>query len=56
MYSLFPSRRYACRELVYLRLIQGRTDPDGYVDGESFLHILGRVLRHTGADADGVQD
>jgi hypothetical protein len=43
-YSLFPLPRYACRELVYLRIIQGRTDPGGLLDGRTFLQILGRAL------------
>jgi hypothetical protein len=47
-YSFFPGPRYACRELVYRRLIQGRTDPDGHLDGRTLLQILGRVLAYTG--------
>jgi hypothetical protein len=47
-YSRFPLPRYACRELVYLRIIQGRTDPGGRLDGRTFLQILGRVLTFTG--------
>jgi hypothetical protein len=49
-YSLFPVPRYACRELVYARIIQGRDDPGGRLDGRTFLHILGRVLTYTGED------
>jgi hypothetical protein len=49
-YSLFPNSRYACRELVYLRIIQGRTDPGGRLDGRTFLQILGRVLTSTGEE------
>jgi hypothetical protein len=49
-YSLFPSPRYACRELVHLHIIQGRTDPGGRLDGRTFLQILGRVLTYTGED------
>jgi outer membrane protein OmpA-like peptidoglycan-associated protein len=50
LYSLFPNPRYACRELVYLRIVQGRTDPGGRLDGREFLQILGRVLTHTGEE------
>jgi hypothetical protein len=50
-YSLFPVSRYACRELVYMRVIQGRTDPGGRLDGRAFLQILGRVLTYTEEDA-----
>jgi hypothetical protein len=48
LYTLFSNPRYACRELVYLKIIQGRTDPGGTVDGRTFLQILGRTLTHTG--------
>jgi hypothetical protein len=43
-YSLFPGPRYAYRELVHRRLIQGRNDPALTVSGERLLRILGRVL------------
>jgi hypothetical protein len=49
-YSLFSLPRYACRELVYARIIQGRSDPGGRLDGSTFLQILGRVLTYTGED------
>jgi hypothetical protein len=52
LYSLFPNPRYACRELVHLRIIQGRTDPGSRVDGRTFLQILGRVLTQVGEDAN----
>jgi hypothetical protein len=46
-YTLFPGPRYAYRELVHRRLIQGRKDPALAVSGERLLRILGRVLdRH----------
>jgi hypothetical protein len=48
LYTFFPGPRYACRELVYLWIIQGRTDPDGRLNGKTFLQILGRVLTYTG--------
>jgi hypothetical protein len=51
LYTLFPGPRYANREMVSLRLVQGRTDPGGTVDGGTFLYILGRTLAFTGEDA-----
>jgi hypothetical protein len=45
-YALFPGPRYAYRELVHRRLIQGRNDPALTVSGERLLRILGRVLDH----------
>jgi hypothetical protein len=51
MYRLFPSPRYAYRELVSLRLIQGRADPGMRLAGKTFLEILNRVMVHTGTDA-----
>jgi hypothetical protein len=50
MYRLFPNPRYASRELVHLRIIQGRTDPGGRLSGGQFLHILGNTLTFTGED------
>ncbi|MDR3337248.1 MAG: hypothetical protein LBT16_08605 [Treponema sp.] len=50
MYNVFPNSRYACRELVYLQIIPGESDPAGRVDGRTFLQILGRVLTHTGEE------
>jgi hypothetical protein len=48
MYALFPGPRYAYRELVYRRLIQGRNDPALGVSGERLLRIIGRVLDYRG--------
>lgn len=48
MYSLFPSPRYAYRELASRQMIQGRSDPRAKVDGQAALRVLGRVL-----DAEG---
>ncbi|MDR3337505.1 MAG: hypothetical protein LBT16_09895 [Treponema sp.] len=50
MYAWFPNPRYACRELAYLQIIQGRIDPEGRMDGRTFLQILGRALAYTGGD------
>jgi hypothetical protein len=49
-YALFPGPRYAYRELVHRKIIQGRNDPALSVSGERFLVILGRALDYTGAD------
>jgi hypothetical protein len=50
MYSLFPGPRYAYRELLRLRLIQGRADENFTLSGERLLHILGRVMQYAGED------
>jgi hypothetical protein len=52
LYRLFPTGRYAYRELVYLGIIQGRSDPAMKVPGERFFRILGRVLDYTGIDRE----
>jgi hypothetical protein len=44
LYTLFPGKRYAYRELVYRRLIQGRNDPALTLSGERLLRILGRAM------------
>jgi hypothetical protein len=43
-YRLFPGPRYAYRELVYRRIIQGPVDSFTTLTGEEFLNILGRIL------------
>jgi hypothetical protein len=48
MYSVFPGPRYAYRELLYLKIIQGRADGNFTVSGERLLQILGRALQYTG--------
>jgi hypothetical protein len=50
LYRFFPNGHYAYRELVYLGIIQGRSDPDMKVSGERLLQILGRALDYTGFD------
>jgi hypothetical protein len=47
LYTLFPGPRYACRELVALQFIQGKTDPGARISGTEFLQLLGRVLTYT---------
>jgi len=44
MYGLFPSPRYAYRELAARQVIQGRADPDMKIDGPSAVRMLGRVF------------
>jgi hypothetical protein len=51
MYSLFPGPRYAYRELLHRRLIQGRADQGFTVSGERLLQIIGRVLQYSGEDS-----
>ena len=48
MYSLTRNSRYAHREMIYRRLIQGRTDPGLGVSGLRLLQIIGSVLNYTG--------
>jgi hypothetical protein len=56
MYGLFHNARYACRELVYLDIIQGRTDPAGRLNGRELLQILGKALSYAGEDEDASMD
>ncbi len=51
MYSLRPGPRYAYRELLYLRVIQGVSDPAQTVSGERFMRILGRILDAKGGES-----
>ena len=48
VYKLFPNPRYAYREMIYRRLIQGRSYWNMELDGPRFLQILGRTLNYTG--------
>ena len=48
MYFLLPGPRYAYREMVYRRLIQGRPDPTMTVSGPLLLQIIGRSLEYSG--------
>ena len=52
MYRVFPNGHYAHRELVWLTVIQGKSDPHMKVSGERLLRILGRALDHTGIDKE----
>jgi len=44
MYTLFRNPRYAYREMVYRRLIQGRAYSTMTVSGQRLLHIIGRTI------------
>jgi len=48
MYSLFANPRYAYREMVYQKLIQGSTDQSIKITGKKLLQILDSTLRYTG--------
>ena len=48
LYSLTHSPRYAYREFLYLKLIQGRSDQDFTVSGFRLLQIIGRTVEYTG--------
>jgi hypothetical protein len=51
MYRISSSPRYAYRELLYLRIIQGASDPSQKVSGERLMRILGRALDHAGGES-----
>jgi hypothetical protein len=48
MYALFPGPRYAYRELVYRKIIAGRSFSTMPVSGQRFFQILGRALDYAG--------
>ena len=56
MYSAVKTPRYAYRELVYRKIIQGRSDPAMIVSGKRLLHIIDRVwyFSGNGLQEDGV--
>ena len=53
MYAILPGPRYAFRTMVSRSFIQGAADPAMTVNGERFLHILGRVLNVAGGESEG---
>ena len=53
MYKFLPGPRYAYREMVYRKLIQGRADPDMNVSGARLLQIIGRTLDYVGTLESG---
>ena len=48
MYSLLHNPRYAYREMIYRRIIQGRTNANMKVSGQRFLLIIGKALNYAG--------
>jgi hypothetical protein len=52
MYTLFPGPRYAYRELLYRKIIQGRADEGFTVSGERLLRIIGQALALTGREGE----
>ena len=44
MYSLFPGKRYAARELAFRGAVVGRTGPSLPLSGRAVVDIVGRVL------------
>jgi len=48
MYSMFQNPRYAYRELIYRKIIQGRSDPAMQVTGKRLLLIIGSALSYSG--------
>jgi hypothetical protein len=48
MYSLFPGRRYAARELAYLGFIPGFASPSRILTGAEVTHVIGRTLDYLG--------
>jgi len=43
-YSLFKNPHYAYRELVYRDIIQGRSDPQSKVSGDTLFFMVNKVL------------
>ncbi len=44
MYSIFPNKRYAYREMMYKNFIQGKNESSQTISGERLILILGRIL------------
>jgi outer membrane protein OmpA-like peptidoglycan-associated protein len=55
MYTLFPGPRYAYRELVYRKIVQGRAWSTMTVSGERLLRILNRALEYAGDTAPAAE-
>lgn len=47
-YSVFKNPRYAYREMLYRKLIHGRSDPSFAVSGNRLLQILSSALSYSG--------
>ena len=48
MYSIFENPRYAYREMLHRRIIQGRADPAMTVSGQRLMQIIGSALSYSG--------
>jgi hypothetical protein len=44
MYAMFPSPRYAVRELAYLNILTGSPDPSRSVTGEEVMNLLAQTI------------
>ncbi len=53
MYTIFPSPRYAVRELAFLEVVQGDSYPNADLSGQRAVRILERFLQVTGASTGG---
>jgi hypothetical protein len=45
-YSIFPGPRYACRELAFLGLLDGKASPNRRLAGDEAVRVLGKVLEY----------
>jgi hypothetical protein len=45
-YSIFPGPRYACRELAFLGLLDGKAGPNRRLAGDEAVRVLGKVLEY----------
>lgn len=43
LYRIYPCPRYAYRDLCFLSVIQGKTDPSQIISGSQMLQIIGRM-------------
>ena len=50
LYRIFHNSRYAYREMIYRRLIQGKADPNMSVSGPRLLQIISKSLSYAGKD------
>jgi hypothetical protein len=50
MYSIFKNPRYAYREMVYKKLIQGQAESTMKVSGARLLQIISSTLKYAGEE------
>ena len=53
MYTIFPGKRYAARELAFLQVLPGDTSAGRHLSGREVTHILGKVLETLGKRQEG---